>query len=42
MKRCVEFHGGTISVESDIGEGTTMSFTLPEDLRDAWSDEPTE
>lgn len=42
VKRCVEFHGGTISVESDIGEGTTMSFTLPEDLRDAWSDEPTE
>lgn len=28
-KRLVELHGGTISVASKIGEGTTFSFTLP-------------
>jgi CheY-like chemotaxis protein/anti-sigma regulatory factor (Ser/Thr protein kinase) len=28
-KRLVELHGGTISVESDWGKGTTMVFTIP-------------
>ena len=28
-KGIVEAHGGKISLESDIGTGTTISFTLP-------------
>ncbi len=29
VKQLVEAHGGTISVESEIGQGTTFRFTLP-------------
>jgi PAS domain S-box-containing protein len=29
VKRCVELHGGTISVSSKPGEGTTMTVRLP-------------
>ncbi|MBX0298219.1 sensor histidine kinase, partial [Haloarcula nitratireducens] len=28
-KKIVDHHGGTISVDSTVGEGTTFSFTLP-------------
>ena len=28
-KSLVELHGGHISVDSDVGQGTTFSFTLP-------------
>lgn len=30
VKRIVEAHGGTISVASAVGEGTTFSFTIPD------------
>jgi signal transduction histidine kinase len=30
VKQLVEAHGGTISVESEIGQGTTFRFTLPQ------------
>ena len=29
VKQLVEAHGGTISVSSKLGVGTTFSFTLP-------------
>ncbi|CAA9561205.1 MAG: Phosphate regulon sensor protein PhoR (SphS) [uncultured Thermomicrobiales bacterium] len=36
VKQLVEAHGGTISVESEIGQGTTFRFTLPRaDLKPA-------
>jgi signal transduction histidine kinase len=31
VKRLVELHGGNIRVESEVGNGTTVSFTLPLD-----------
>jgi signal transduction histidine kinase len=35
-KRIVERHGGSISVESKIGEGCRFYFTLPADLNDTF------
>jgi signal transduction histidine kinase len=29
VKRCVELHGGSIRVESQVGEGTNVTVTLP-------------
>ena len=29
VKRCVDLHGGTISVESEVGRGTQMTVRLP-------------
>lgn len=40
-KKIVEMHGGQISVESKVGEGSTFTFTLPR-AKAADSDEATE
>jgi signal transduction histidine kinase len=32
VKHIVELHGGTVSVRSGLGEGTTFSFSLPCDF----------
>ena len=29
VKRCLELHGGTISIESKVGQGTTVTVRLP-------------
>jgi len=31
-KRFVELHGGTLSLSSELGQGSTFSFTLPFNL----------
>ena len=33
-RRFVEMHGGTISLESTVGEGSTFSFTLPSQVQE--------
>jgi PAS domain S-box-containing protein len=34
LRKLIELHGGTIDVESHVGEGTTVTLTLPLDTRD--------
>jgi len=34
-RRIVEAHGGTLTVESAVGEGSTFTITLPEEVREA-------
>ena len=29
VKRCIELHGGTLRIESTVGQGTTFTVTLP-------------
>ena len=29
VKKCVDLHGGQITVESEVGAGTTFTVTLP-------------
>jgi signal transduction histidine kinase len=29
VKRCVELHGGSVHVESQLGQGTTVTVRLP-------------
>lgn len=36
VKRIVEFHGGSVWVESDVGKGTTFYFTLPRVENGGW------
>jgi signal transduction histidine kinase len=33
VKQAVELHGGSITVQSEIGEGTTMTVYLPRELQ---------
>ncbi len=35
VKRLVELMGGTITVESELGKGTTVTFTIPHKIADA-------
>jgi two-component system cell cycle sensor histidine kinase PleC len=37
-RRLVELHGGTLTIESEVGLGTTVTFTLPLDPADALID----
>jgi signal transduction histidine kinase len=39
VKRCVMLHGGTIDVESEVGEGTCFTVRLPY-VVEALSDSP--
>ena len=44
-ERIVEAHGGKISVESNVGKGTTLAITIPtnrtaEDKREVWANLP--
>ncbi|MFN7130792.1 MAG: hypothetical protein ACK4N5_01840 [Myxococcales bacterium] len=33
MRGCAEAHGGSVSVRSEAGEGTTFTVSLPIDAR---------
>jgi len=37
VKRLVEAHGGTINVDSEVGKGTTLKFSLPRELSNSGS-----
>jgi signal transduction histidine kinase len=41
-RRLVELHGGTLTIESEVGVGTTVTFTLPLDLDGMVSNEAEE
>ncbi len=37
-RKVIEQHGGTVSVNSKLGEGTTISITLPAAKKEAAAD----
>jgi signal transduction histidine kinase len=36
VKKIVEMHGGSVSVESTVGAGTTFRISIPKDPAHTW------